>query len=182
VKVTRFLIALFALPTASFGAEDGTALGFYLGAGAGLSDIRDSAKGHGSLGGFSKNDLGLRAAAGIRPLSWLGVEAAYTYYGKPSGTYAGQSVTTEAKTTSISALVYLPLSNIDLYGKFGYANNDGKLSYKNVYEKLSGTGQLYGVGAEYSFSNWKLRGEFEYMNTSYQDATFLSLNFIKPLF
>jgi OmpA family protein len=178
----RALSLLLALPVATF-AADGGLLGLYVGAGAGVSDIRDRGIGPEN---FSKNDFGWRTLAGIRPLTWLAVEGAYTDYGSPSGTSAGQSVRTDARTASIAALLYLPIPIpfVDVYGKYGYARNTGYLRYENSenYSHLSGNGQTIGLGAQWKFSSWAIRGEYEYLDTTYQDATFLSVSLVKTLF
>lgn len=184
MKLLSLAISMILAPSLCFAADDFR--GAYVGLGTGLTDLKQSAKGQFSGQEAGGNAWGARVFGGYRAFAWLGAEVAYNYAGSVSGSRSGVLTRLDAKTTTVSALLFVPLpsSTFELYGKFGYANNDGKLRFPtvNTYEKLSGTGQAYGIGTNWRRDSWSLRLEYELVNTSYEDVTFVSVNVARYMF
>ena len=122
------------------GAAGGSAcaadpLGFYLGAGAGHSQVRNDVQFAGASGalGLSGGATGWKAILGIRPLSIIGAEAEYLDFGSASGsasipatvTTGGLNATghSQPKAPAIFAMGYLPipLPYLDIFAKAGVA-------------------------------------------------------------
>ena len=139
--------------------------GLYLGAGAGISTIKDEF----NADRFESDDTAYKAFVGWRfnkvPVVDLAIEAAYTNFGKPSQTIlqAGvpQNVEYKLHGPSLAGLLILPLGPIDLYGKGGAIAWKLDQTVNGTTTGRSGTGGFYGAGV--GFYLWKLgfRAEYE---------------------
>jgi hypothetical protein len=121
-------IALGAIGTSTRVFADDP-LGFYVGAGFGEANVRDSKEIIGDTGydySFSASHTGWKLTAGIRPLALLGAEVEYIDFGNPStgtvGGFGGLS-RVDAKAGALFAVGYLPIPVpfLDVYGKLGMA-------------------------------------------------------------
>jgi hypothetical protein len=104
-------------------------LGFYIGAGFGEANVRESKEILGDTGydySFSHSHAAWKLTAGIRPLALLGAEIDYIDFGDPGtgpvGGFGGLSQV-DAKAAALFAVGYLPipLPFLDVYGKLGVA-------------------------------------------------------------
>jgi hypothetical protein len=120
------LIGAFSASARALAADP---LGFYVGAGFGEANVRDSKEILGDTGydySFSASHAGWKLTAGIRPLALLGAEVEYLDFGNPStgaiGGFGGLSQV-DAKAGALFAVGYLPipLPFLDVYGKLGVA-------------------------------------------------------------
>lgn len=166
------LITILALsPSAYAGAESG----FYLGAGAGSSNIK---------GNVDEDDFDLDANAfkilggynfGIVPLIDLGLEAAYVNMGRES---VGNL---EFSQTSLNGfgLAGLSFGPFGIFAKLGLAAWDAKSKSGNLSKTISGTDPVYGIGARLQIMKVSGRIEFEYYDQDgFDDVYMSSLSFL----
>ena len=156
-RTVRFLAAAALLHSfPALGAD-----GFYLGAGAGVATFREEL----DTQTFDSDDVAVRAFAGWRfdlvPIIDLAVEAAYTDFGRPSKTVAGQEVEFKLRGSSLAGLLIVPIGPLDLYGKGGVIAWKSDRSASGATTSRSGTDPFYGLGV--GFYLWKigLRAEYE---------------------
>jgi len=169
-------------------------LGWYLGAAVGESHVRTAQEILGDTGydyEFNKQHTGWKVAAGIRPISPLGVELEYIDFGNPSGPevggFGGLSQAGQ-KAVALSGVGYipLPLPFLSLYGKLGVARLHTTTTENppvpatptcpiapgscartdiafnpNTYGSASTTNAAYGLGAQAKFGPIAVRAEFE---------------------
>ena len=172
------LVALAVLLLSSFRVA--AADGLYLGAGVGMAAIKTDV--NGSL--FDADDAAYRAFAGWRfdvvPLIDLAVEAAYTNFGKPSQSVAGQAVNFKLKGPSVAGLVILPIGPVDLYGKGGAISWKAERTINGVVNQSSGGDFFYGAGL--GFYLWKVGLRFEYERYQLQGIDRLQMYSANVLF
>jgi len=111
-------------------------LGFYIGGGAGVSQVRGNLDFGGSLMrpiSFEHNTTGWKVLAGIRPLSAIGAEAEYIDFGSVNDTTniaattslggVNETATTHPRAAAIFGVAYLPipLPYLDVFAKAGVA-------------------------------------------------------------
>lgn len=164
------------------------AQGWYIGAGAGQSKLKDSDQ---ALLGTSTDDqdTGWKAFAGYEFTPYVAGELGYADFGKFTGSGPGVSDEWKANAFDLSLVGRLPLpQKFALIGKVGAAhwNVDENFTALGVSASPSenGTDVKYGVGAEYDFTrNIGGRLEWErYKNagdentTGKSDLDLLSLN------
>jgi len=168
-------------------------LGLYLGAAVGESHVRTAQEILGDTGydyEFNKQHTGWKVAAGIRPISPLGVELEYIDFGNPSGPevggFGGLSQAGQ-KAVALSGVGYIPLPVpfLSLYGKLGVArlhttttedppvpstlacsvlNNCARTQISfipNSYGSASTMNAAYGVGEHAKFGPVAIGAEFE---------------------
>ena len=89
-KAILFAAALLALPVLPAVAADN---GFYLGASVGQANLKidDLTNERFRTTISTPTTLAFKLIAGMRPLDWLGVEAAYVNFGEPEDTVLGRS-------------------------------------------------------------------------------------------
>jgi len=169
-KAILFAAALIALPVLPAVAADN---GFYLGGSVGqanlkISDITDGI----STADFDADDTAFKLIAGIRPLDWLGVEAAYVNFGEPEDTVLNQKLKADGDGISAFAVGFLPTGPVDLFAKVGLISWDSKIS--GSFDD-SGTDLAYGVGAQFRVLGLSIRAEYEKLDISDVDLDMISV-------
>jgi opacity protein-like surface antigen len=169
-KAILFAAALLALPVLPAVAADN---GFYLGGSIGQANLKIDDLSNGiSTGDFDADDMAWKLIAGIRPLDWLGVEAAYVNFGEPEDTVLGQKLKAEGDGISAFAVGFLPTGPVDLYAKVGLISWDSKIS-GNFDD--DGTDLAYGVGAQFRVLGLSIRAEYEKFDVSDVDLDMISV-------
>jgi Outer membrane protein beta-barrel domain len=157
-------------------------LGAYAGASVGQSTVRaDPIE-------FNKHGSAWKVLVGIRPLSLLGAEIAYTDFGHPKTSlppfFLGYGATARASAGEAFGLGYLPLPvpNFDVYGKAGLARlsyrasiNSGCLACAPYNPDYTSTRLAYGGGVQLKFSKLAARFEYERISASEGDPSLLSV-------
>ena len=169
-KAILFAVALMALPVLPAVAADN---GFYLGGSVGqanlkISDITDGI----STADFDADDTAFKLIAGIRPLDWLGVEAAYVNFGEPEDTVLNQKLKADGDGISAFAVGFLPTGPVDLFAKVGLISWDSKISGSF---NDDGTDLAYGVGAQFRVLSLSIRAEYEKFDVSDVDLDMISV-------
>jgi len=121
-------MAAYAPWTAVMAADDPLGLynplGFYIGAGVGESTVRSGDAAYGLPGYYNDHQTAWKGIIGIRPISFVGVEAEYIDFGRPgrlySDAYGFDSHPTAPVLFGIGYLP-IPLPFIDIYAKAGVA-------------------------------------------------------------
>ncbi len=110
---------------------DADPLGFYVGAGAGRSDVAIDAFPASASDpvSFDRHATGWKALLGLQPLPWVGAEIEYVDLGHLSETLSGAATSAHVGVPAFASvhgvaafgLVYLPLPVpvLDIYGKLG---------------------------------------------------------------
>jgi opacity protein-like surface antigen len=195
--LARMLLLMGMTSTAVF-AEDSA--GLYLGGSFGLSHVRSEGDVCCVDWRFSRSFYGWSALAGVRPLPYLGFEAAYIDFGRTSGPKPGSFAGSFAehssqKAAAVFAVGYLPLSrsNVDVYGKLGAARlrTDVQITYGpfscpayfdcapvTVEQDHWSTNLAYGAGVQGKWGPLVVRGEYERINAGGGDPDLLSLGAI----
>src|ERR1700730_691725 len=85
MRISKTLAAVFAIAAcgASVAAFGDNPVGFYIGAGAGESQIRSDDSRYGYPGYYNDYQTAWQAIVGIRPISIICVEAEYIDFGQP---------------------------------------------------------------------------------------------------
>ena len=169
-KAILFAAALFALPVLPADAADN---GFYLGgsigqAGLKIDDLTDGV----STQDFDADDMAFKLIAGMSPLDWLGIEAAYVNFGEPEDTVLGTKLKAEGDGISAFAVGFLPAGPIDVYAKLGLISWDSKIS--GTFDD-DGTDLAYGVGAQFRVLGLSIRAEYEKFEVSDIDLDMISV-------
>jgi opacity protein-like surface antigen len=169
-KAILFAAALLALPALPAVAADN---GFYLGGSVGQANLKidDLTDGVG-VQDFDADDTAFKLIAGIRPLDWLGVEAAYVNFGEPEDTVLGQKLEAEGDGISAFAVGFLPTGPVDLFAKAGLISWDSKIS--GSFDD-DGTDLAYGFGAQFRVLGLSIRAEYEKFDISDVDLDMISV-------
>jgi hypothetical protein len=162
--------------------------------------------GSGTFRNFSDNQrFAWKVMMGIRPITWLGAEVEYLDLGSaslgstllvPGDSSAGEflGAHSAARAGAGFAVGYLPLpvSGMDLFGKLGVTRLQMPYRYADDYPATCpanescqlfvsrhdvDTGAAYGGGAQFRFSAFAVRAEFERLSTSIGDPHVVSLGF-----
>lgn len=177
--VRKLRIVLATLITA-FSATPQAADGLYLGAGIGLATFKDQV----GTETVEADDAAFRGFIGWRfdgvPLIDLAVEAAYTDFGRPSQTMAGQNVQFKLTGPSLAGLLILPLGPVDLYAKGGVLSWQSERSAAGLTASQSGTDAFYGAGV--GFYLWKVGIRAEYERFQIKDVDRLEMLSVNVLF
>jgi hypothetical protein len=169
-KAIVFAAALLTLPVLPAVAADN---GFYLGGSIGQANLKIDDLSNGiSTADFDADDMAWKLIAGIRPLDWLGVEAAYVNFGEPEDTVLGQKLQAEGDGISAFAVGFLPTGPVDLYAKLGLISWDSKIS--GTFDD-DGTDLAYGVGAQFRVLGLSIRAEYEKFDVSDVDLDMISV-------
>jgi opacity protein-like surface antigen len=169
-KAILFAAALLTLPVVPAVAADN---GFYLGGSVGQANLKIDDLSDGiSTADFDADDTAFKLIAGIRPLDWLGVEAAYVNFGEPEDTVLGQKLTADGDGISAFAVGFLPTGPVDLFAKVGLISWDSKIggSFDD-----DGTDLAYGVGAQFRVLGLSIRAEYEKFDISDVDLDMISV-------
>jgi hypothetical protein len=202
VKGTSFSILLLALCTtgASNRVLADELLGFYVGAAVGESHVRTAKEIAGDTGydyQFDGQHSAWKVAAGIRPISPLGVELEYIDFGDPSAglsdTGLGGLSKGDQKAVTLFGLGYLPIPVpfLDVYGKLGIARLHttttevspipfcpaGFTSCSPTTFNISdsSTNFAYGAGVQGKFGSLAIRAEYERISASGGNPDIFSL-------
>jgi len=155
--------------------------GPYLGAGIGLASVRDQL----DTETLDADDTAFRGFVGYRtsalPIIDLAIEGAYTDFGRPSQTVAGQNVQFKLSGASVAGLVILPLGPLDLYAKGGALSWRSERSSNGVsMASRSGSDPFYGAGI--AFYLWKVGVRAEYERFQIKDVDRLQMLSLSVLF
>ena len=169
-KAILFAVALMALPVLPAVAADN---GFYLGGSVGQANLKIDDLSDGiSTADFDADDTAFKLIAGMRPLDWLGIEAAYVNFGEPEDTVLGQKLKADGDGISAFAVGFLPTGPVDLFAKVGLISWDSKIS--GSFDD-SGTDLAYGVGAQFRVLGLSIRAEYEKFDISDVDLDMISV-------
>lgn len=170
-KAILFAVALFALPVLPAVAADN---GFYLGASVGQANLKIDNLTNNVFpdDDFDGDDTAYKFIAGIRPLDWLGVEAAYVNFGKPEDTVVGTKLKADGDGISAFAVGFLATGPVDLFAKVGLISWDSKIS--GAIDD-NGTDLAYGVGAQFRLLSLSIRAEYEKFDLSDVDLDMVSV-------
>ncbi|HEV8331794.1 MAG TPA: porin family protein [Steroidobacteraceae bacterium] len=170
-KAIVLAAALFALPVLPAVAADN---GFYLGASVGQANLKidDLTNNTFENDDFDADDMAFKLIAGIRPLDWLGVEAAYVNFGEPEDTVLGQKLKADGDGISAFAVGFLATGPVDLFAKVGLISWDSKIS--GSFDD-DGTDLAYGAGAQFRVLGLSIRAEYEKFDISDVDLDMISV-------
>jgi OOP family OmpA-OmpF porin len=170
-KAIVLAAALFALPVLPAVAADN---GFYLGASVGQANLKidDLTNNTFENDDFDADDLAFKFIAGMRPLDWFGVEAAYVNFGEPEDTVLGQKLKADGDGISAFAVGFLATGPVDLFAKVGLISWDSKIS--GSFDD-SGTELAYGAGAQFRVLGLSIRAEYEKFDISDVDLDMISV-------
>jgi hypothetical protein len=154
--------------------------GFYLGASVGqtqldidqLTDDIESAD-------FSGDDMAYKIFAGLRFLTFLGIEGSYRDFGAPEDEVAVLDGTVTADLTGydVAAVGYLPLGIADIFAKAGMAAWDAELGLDAGSGTASvsddGEDPFYGLGFQLRFKSFAVRAEVEYFDVEGAEALYM---------
>jgi OOP family OmpA-OmpF porin len=167
------LVALSALPAVA--ADNG----FYLGASVGQTQLEiDQLADQVYSADFSGDDMSYKIFAGLRFLTFLGVEGAYRDFGAPEDELAelGATVTADLTGYDVAAVGYLPLGIADIFAKAGMIAWDADFSLdaggSSVSVSDDGEDPLYGVGFQLRFKSFTVRAEVEYFDIESAEAVY----------
>lgn len=169
-------------------------LGFYLGGAVGESHVRSNKSIVGDTDyeyDFDARHAAWKIAAGIRPISPLGLELEYIHFGNPSAPvrsgFGGLSAANQ-RAVALFGVAYLPnpVPFLDVYGKLGVARLRttstetppaplcpvgvdcffGPLGPPSFDIADSTTNFAFGAGVQYRISGLAVRGEYERLTGS----------------
>jgi opacity protein-like surface antigen len=168
-KAILFAAALLTLPMLPAAAADN---GFYLGASVGQANLQIDDLANISTADFDGEDTAFKLVAGIRPLDWLAVEAAYVNFGEPDDTVLGLPLEAEGDGISAFAVGFLPTGPVDLFAKAGLISWDSKIggSFDD-----DGTDLAYGAGLQFRVLGLSIRAEYEKFDISDVDLDMISI-------
>jgi hypothetical protein len=171
-KAILFAAALLSLPVLPAVAADN---GFYLGGSVGQVNLKidDLTNGIFPDDDFDSDDTAFKLIAGIRPLDWLGVEAAYVNFGEPEDTVLGQKLKADGDGISAFAVGFLPTGPVDLFAKVGLIAWDSKVT-GGAFDD-DGSDLAYGVGAQFRVLGLSIRAEYEKFDISDVDLDMISV-------
>lgn len=198
-NISPLILATFALlarTSSNAMAED--SLGLYVGGAIGQSRVEatgESIYASGSVyddtGSFKENHSASKVMVGIRPISPLGAEVAYTDFGHAGGGFNGYPANLSMKGVSGFGVLYLPVPVVDVFLKAGVARIQSELNGTGVFSPYcppnapcpqyvgpqyvglapfrldrTNTGGAGGAGAQYRFGSWAVRAEYERFNAA----------------
>jgi OOP family OmpA-OmpF porin len=140
-------------------AGTATAGDFFVGAGAGRSQVRFDA-----VSDFRGTDTSFRVFGGYEFMRYLAVEAAYADGGSPDDEVVGLDFQVNSDVVSAAVLGILPLGErFSLFARVGYAYYDFEFSARGLRPvDESGEKLLYGLGAEMGIGDhFRIRAEYE---------------------
>jgi hypothetical protein len=159
------MIAVGLLPAGAALADDTT--GFYVGGDVGNSTEHFNS----SVFGVNSDNSGFKVAAGFRPLPVFAGEVDYVSFGRAS---AGINYA-DTDGVAISALAFLPIPIVDVYGRLGLMNWRVDANSPGDSFHHTGSDLTYGVGAGAHWGSFAARLEYERFqvggSTSMQLAT-----------
>ena len=173
-KITVLLgITLFLCsPLTAFA---GGKTGFYLGAGVGRMDVKDTV----STGDdFSAYGAGYKIFTGYNfgkiPLLDLAVEGSYLFSGEMSDEINGVDVTYEQSSFNAFGLAGMSFGPFGFFGKLGAGAWDSETKVGDQKKSDSGTDPIYGVGIRLTLFSITGRLELEYFDQSNVDNLYMT--------
>jgi hypothetical protein len=148
-----YLVSVIALTLLPAGATLAADTGFYVGGDVGNSTEHFND----SIFGVNADNSGYKVAAGLRPLSVLAGEVNYVSFGRAS---AGVNFA-DTDGIAVSALAFLPIPIVDVYGRFGVMNWRVDANSPGDSFHRTGSDLTYGVGAGAHWGSFGARLEFE---------------------
>jgi len=119
---------------------------------------------------FDENDTGFKIFGGynfgLLPVFDLGIEAAYTDLGNPSGNVLGEPVSIDTTAFTAFGVASVGLGPIDLFGKAGFVSWDSTASVSGIDFDDDGTDAAYGLGLRFGLGPVSVRGEYEIFDIS----------------
>ncbi len=150
------------MPATAFAGADS---GFYIGAGAGGTSVKDT--------GFDESDSGFKAIAGYNigfiPFVDFAVEGSYVDF----GTF-GSSPGVDATGLDAFGLVGLNFGPVGIFAKAGAI----KWDISGTGFSDSGTDPAYGIGARFQLFSISIRAEYEVFQFDTADADMVSVSAI----
>ena len=166
-SVPAALLAALALAASPAIAADN---GIYLGASIGASGVEDDEL------DFDGDATGYKVIAGWRFLDWLAVEGNYVDFGSTDDTVLGERIEADVDGLSLSAVVFVPVGPVDLFGRVGAVDWSADVSSVSLGDfKDDGTDLTYGVGAQFRLGSLGLRAEYERFELGDADVDMISL-------
>jgi hypothetical protein len=186
-------LVLLVTPSGNAVAED--LLGLYVGGAIGQSRVVEAAEtaclcdldpGTVITEKFDKTHLAFQGVLGARPISLVGAEIDYIDFGKPDGQANTFPVSASIKGVAAFGVLYLPVPVVDIYLKAGVARLESTLKYSycgpcacnfclnSIRLDRTNTSGAGGVGAQYRFGSWAVRGEYERFNAAGGNPSLLS--------
>jgi hypothetical protein len=161
---TARLASTLVAAAAAGGTTVMAAEGPYVGAGI-LQSRFDSD--HFSVEDVDKDDISWKILGGYKFTPNLGVEAAYTDFGKSDAPSLAVGGPFEAKADAISVFGVgsWPVGPLDLFVKVGAARIDAKGNVGAVLFEDKETELAYGAGAQFNMGRLGLRAEYEKFDT-----------------
>jgi opacity protein-like surface antigen len=202
MRISKTLAALAAIAACGTSVEalaDNPA-GFYIGAGAGESQIRSDDSRYGYPGYFDDTQTAWQAFLGIRPIKLLGLEATYIDFGQPyrhRGTYDFNVSGSDSHPTApaLFAVGYLPIPIpfVDVFAKAGAARLSTNLTdfvqqpcsgsspcpnfVPNSRHQVKDTRFAYGAGVQSRLPfGLTIRGEYERISSPFGDPDALMVS------
>ena len=177
-------------------------LGLYVGGAIGQSRLEATGQRVYALGNvyydtgsFKESHSAFKVMVGIRPISLLGAEIAYTDFGRASGGFGAYPAHVSMKAGSAFGVLYLPVPIVDVFLKAGVARIQSEVNGTGVYGpncSSNGPCPLYvglapfklnrtntsgagGVGAQFKFASLAVRAEYERFNAAGGNPSLLSV-------
>ena len=173
-KIT-IIICVTLLLSSPLTALAGSKTGFYLGAGVGRVDVKESVITNNE---FSEYAPGYKIFTGYNfgkiPLLDLALEGSYIMTGEMSDEIHGVNVTYEQSSFNAFGLAGLSFGPFGFFGKVGAGawNSDTKIG--GLKKSDSGTDPIYGAGIRLSLFSITGRIEFEYFDQDNVDNLYMT--------
>jgi len=168
------LLALLAFPAVA--ADNG----FYLGGSAGQTQLEIDELGEDvNSADFSGDDMAYKVFAGLRFITFLGLEGSYRDFGAPEDEVSELDGTVTADLTGydVAAVGFLPLGIADIFAKAGMAAWDAELNLDagDISESVTDDGEdpFYGLGFQLRFKSFAVRAEVEYFDVEGVDGLYM---------
>jgi OOP family OmpA-OmpF porin len=169
----RMLFVAATLALAGVTTAQAADNGFYLGGAvtqAKIDNVGDDFD-TGDLDEFEIDDTAFKLIAGFRPLDFLAVELNYMDLGSASEDFDGVEFEADAEAYGAYALLFLPVSIVDLYAKAGLVHWKTEANFGDVFDfDDDGTEFGYGAGAQVRFGSLAARLEYEQFDVENTDG------------
>jgi hypothetical protein len=201
MRISKTLAALTAIAACgtSVAAWADNPVGFYIGAGAGESEIRSDDARYGYPGYFDDTQTAWQGFVGIRPIKLIGVEATYIDFGQPyrhhTFDYNVSGSDSHPTAAALFAVGYLPIPIpfVDVFAKAGAARLSTNLT-DFVQQPCSGSSPCpnfvpssrhqvidtrfaYGAGVQSRLPfGLTIRGEYERVSSPFGDPDALMVS------
>jgi len=194
MRISKTLATLLVIAAcgASVAAFADTPVGFYIGAGAGESQIRSDDSRYGLPGYFNDYQTAWQGFVGIRPIKLVGIEATYIDFGQPNRHHnydpnvSGSDSHPTAPALFAVGYLPIPIPFVDVFGKAGAARLSTTLTdfvqqpcmttgacpnfVATSRHQVTDTRFAYGVGVQSRFPfGLTIRGEYERISSPFGD-------------